>query len=214
MPFAVAGAAAGSLIGGAGGAGVITGTTIGVSGMGALVGGMAGLGIESFRQAGRAAEYSAKVAEVQGKTDAAIANYNAQIVQNQATQKAARLKNAGQIAVDQKLDERRRYLGRVKAAYGASGVQSEGTPLLVEIDTAKNLTLDILTTRYNVENEISGITSEAGDLANIYRLQGESARRAGKLRAGEALFSGKSQQLGIASQMVGQFGTMALMRSA
>lgn len=207
LPAAVAGPTVSATAGLIGAGGVVKAGMLATT---ALVGGGLYMGHRGMQTAQAGAEYAAKSAVAQARSEAAILEYNRQVTEQQARQKEELLKRAGKIAYDEKLDERRRFLASLRVRY--RGVMTEGTPLLAEIESAKNLTLDAITTKYNVSMGIQGIRTEAQSASELYKLKATSAMRAGKLSAGQALFSGRSQRLAIGTQMVGMGINYALNR--
>ena len=139
------------------------------------------------------AALAAQQARQQGKDASAIAEHNAQLVRKQAGEKVEALKVAGQAKQKQILDERRRVLARNRAKFGKAGVTMEGSPLLVQQEVAKNITQDAAMANFNNQVEIRRTISAAEGEAELSLLRGKSAERAGKLKAGAALFSGATQ---------------------
>ncbi len=128
---------------------------------------------------------SANVASQQAKNQSAIAEANAE----QSTEEARLRKVAGQEKQRILLEERRRILSSNRARFGKSGVVFEGSPLIVQQEAARNLTNNAATEAFNTELGIRGAEREA----QISLLRGKSARTTGKLRAGQALFTGGTQ---------------------
>jgi hypothetical protein len=80
----------------------------------------------------------------------------------------------------------RKLISSQRAAYGKSGVDTTGTPLLVLEDTAKQGELDALAIRYGGDVEEARRKSEA----SLYKLQGNTAKTSGYIGAGKSLLSG------------------------
>ncbi|OGP65584.1 MAG: hypothetical protein A3K22_03505 [Deltaproteobacteria bacterium RBG_16_42_7] len=83
----------------------------------------------------------------------------------------------------------RQILSRQKALYGKSGVQMEGSPLLVMEDTAAQGEMDALAIRYGGDVAAARTRSEA----NLMRMQGRTAGRLGTIKAGTTLLQGAGQ---------------------
>ncbi len=118
----------------------------------------------------------------QGNSRAAAARYNATVAERnaviarqQAAAEARRIRDAGA-----------RALGQQRAAFSASGVTAEGTPLDVLGDTAASVELDALTARYAGEVEAGDYLAEADRL----RYRAEAARREALFGAGTSLLIG------------------------
>lgn len=121
----------------------------------------------------------------QGNAAKSAANYNARVAENNAT--LARQQAAAQEEQHRRLA--RRQLGQMRAAYGASGVTMEGSPLDILAQSAKDAELDALNIRYGGELKAQGLESEAV----LERYRGESAQRAGYMGAATGLLSGASK---------------------
>lgn len=130
----------------------------------------AGSALYQGQQAKKQADYNASVAEA----DAAAAKQKAEY--------------------DEKMHRERvrRLLSSQRAAYGKSGVDLAGSPLLMLQDTAKEGELDALAIRYGGDVEASRNRSEA----NLLRMQGRAARTSGYLQAGGTLLSGGAKAYG------------------
>ena len=83
----------------------------------------------------------------------------------------------------------KRILSRQRALYGSSGVEMQGSPLLVMQDTAAQGEMDALAIRYGGDVEAARKRSEA----NVMKMQGKSAERLGMIGAGTTLLSGAGQ---------------------
>lgn len=122
-----------------------------------------------------------------GKSQEDMAEYNAAVATEDA--KAAKYK-AGYDEQAHR-DQVRKTLSAQRAAYGASGVDMTGSPLLVMEDTAQQGELDALAIRYGGDVEASRQRSAA----NLYRMQGSSAKTSSYYQAGSTLLSGASSTL-------------------
>ena len=121
-------------------------------------------------------EYNAKVLAEQAKAEQQKADYEASLLKRNA----------------EKLKARQRH------AYLSSGVDvSEGTPLIVMSEQAKELEMDAMAIRYggNVE------AARARQAARYSRYQGKSGQRAGYWNAGSSLLTG----MGRAASSAGSF---------
>lgn len=132
-----------------------------------------------------AAVSAANIASAQAKTQSAIAEAGAE----RSTEEARQRKEAGREKQRQLLDQRRRILATNRAKFGKAGVVFEGSPLIVQQETARNLTNNAETEAFNTELGIRGAEREA----QISILRGKSARATGKLQAGQALITGGAQ---------------------
>lgn len=121
----------------------------------------------------------------QGNSAKAAAEYNARVAENNAI--TARQQAAAQEEQHRRLA--RRQLGQMRAAYGASGVTMEGSPLDILAQSAKDAELDALNIRYGGELKAQGLESEAV----LERYRGKSAQRAGYMGAATGLLSGASK---------------------
>lgn len=134
---------------------------------------------------------AAKSASDQAATSSSIAKFNATLKEQEAT----RREQAGSLALSRRKKESNRLLSSQRAAFAKAGVRGDtGSPLLTRIDTAENLTMDALTEQFNIQTGVQ----QARASAELLRVQGKSAARAGKIAVGGALFKGGSQlaQLG------------------
>jgi hypothetical protein len=80
----------------------------------------------------------------------------------------------------------RKLLSSQKAAYGKSGVDLAGSPLLALQETVEQGELDALAIRYGGDVDASRNRSAA----EISRMEGKAARTSGYLQAGSTLLSG------------------------
>lgn len=120
-----------------------------------------------------------------GQSQKAMAQYNAQVAENQAT--ADR-----QAAAQQETMQRRKsaqLLSAQQAAIGASGATVEGAPLLAMADAASQAELDAQTIRW--QGEVGA--ARAQSQANLDRMQGDAALRAGYFGAASSLLTGVSR---------------------
>lgn len=136
-----------------------------------------------------ASTVSAYAAYQQGQTQKAIGKYNAKVAENAAIAQ----RQAAAIAAENERDKARLIMGAQRAGIGAAGVlPSEGTPLLVQTDTAEKAALNEARIRYS--GEVGARVQEAEAI-----IQGYTARRAeqmGYVNAGANLLQGASSALG------------------
>jgi hypothetical protein len=88
---------------------------------------------------------------------AAANRYNEKLAKN-AAQAAT---NAAAVEMANRRERYQRLLASQRAAIGASGVTEEGSPLLVEMDSAEQAALDLARVRYSGELHSTAYTQEA-----------------------------------------------------
>lgn len=125
---------------------------------------------------------SAVGAVSQGNAADAAGRYNAQLAQQNAV-----------LSRKQAREEERRFrvdtskrIGAMRAAYGATGVTMDGSPMDVLESSLYTSELDALTIREGGRASAAAYESEA----TLARLQGRSARRAGYISAASELLRG------------------------
>lgn len=118
---------------------------------------------------------SAVGAYQQGQSQAAAAEYNAQVSDRNA--KLARSQSESESTDAARAQ--RRQMGTMRAAYGAAGVGLAGSPLDVIEDTALEQQTDIR--RIGYAGELKAIGQE--EKAALYRAEGENAKTAGTINA-------------------------------
>lgn len=124
----------------------------------------------------------------QGQAAAASADYNAKVAQQNAQISASQ----GNAAVEAQQRDAQRRIGAAVAAYGASGVQlSDGSPMDVLEESARNSALDAATLKYNYKLRGMGFENQA----SLYSAQSGFASTAGYLGAGAALASGTANAI-------------------
>lgn len=131
--------------------------------------------------------FSAIGAIQQGQAANSAAKYNAAV----AGQRATAAKQQAAADMDKKRRDTVRRLGSIRAAYGASGVTLEGSPLDVLAESAANAELDVLTIKYKGDLEATGYGNEA----TLETARGQQARTAGYMGAGAALLTGVDKYL-------------------
>lgn len=146
---------------------------------------------------------SAYGAYQQGKAARAAANYEASVSEQNAVRAEQRIAGArfqGGYQVDQIRTNAAENVGAGRAGYAAGNVDlSVGTPRFWELDAAKSTATDVAMTKYNTEQEVKGLQTEAWNArsqAALTRYSGKNAYRAGLISAGSSLLSGASQVAG------------------
>lgn len=122
----------------------------------------------------------------QAQTARAVGRYNQQLSERNAA--IARDQTAAEIIRQQRTA--RRVQGAARAAYGASGVTMEGSPLDVLEDNATQAELDTLTLRYRGELRAQGYEQEGA----MARFRGDQQARAGRMAAAGTLLSSYGQR--------------------
>ena len=154
-----------------------------------------GVGVVAALAGTGVAAYSAVEA---GHAREAAGKFNKEVAENQA--QAAR--DQAKIAANIRETEIRRILASQTSRLGASGViPSEGSPLLVQMESAQQGALDIARIQYSGETGARGYESQ-GILEGFY---GKQARRAGTLQAGASLLSGVGSAASIGATGYGQY---------
>lgn len=118
---------------------------------------------------------------------AAAADYNKEVAK--ANKRTVHAQTEREIE-DRQL-ENRRQLGSMRAAYGANGLQMEGSPLDVMDDTATEMNYDIAKVKFQGAMQEEGYDRQAA----LYKLEAKSAKQAGTIGAASALIGGFSTGL-------------------
>lgn len=137
--------------------------------------------LSSGQSQSSAAQYNAAVA----RNNAIVAQQNAQIAADQAAADARRQR-------DQAIKEK----GKMRAAYGASGVTVEGSPLDVLEESALNAELDALITEYNGGLRARAYQNQAVaelNTATLEDMRGEAALSGSYTSAAGSLFGGAAK---------------------
>jgi hypothetical protein len=103
---------------------------------------------------------------------------------------ARRIEQTGQFEQEQRLKDRELVLGKIRRSYGKSGLMTAGTPLLDELETTKNMTMDALVAQYNTGEQAKSVRYQGAAAANIYKQQGKAAKKAGMWGAGQSIMGG------------------------
>ncbi len=125
---------------------------------------------------------SAKGSSEQASASSNVANYNAAV----ATRDAAAARDQAARDADLQRRQAAKQIGAARAAYGASGVTLEGTPLDVLEESAANAKIDELNVLYKGEMRAMGFDSTAA--LDTYR--GQTALREGEYRSASSLLTG------------------------
>ena len=118
----------------------------------------------------------------QGQQAEGVGRYNAQV----AEQQAASGRQAAAADAETKRRQMDRILGTQRARYGASGVTSEGSPLLVMMQSEEEAALDVARVRYGGDAQAYGLEAEA----RLQKFRGKAARRQSYLGATGSLLQG------------------------
>ena len=121
-----------------------------------------------------------------GRQQDKVAESNARMAEYQAKQ----AKQAAEVKATQYAKEAKRRMASIRAGFSSSGVSTtEGTPLLVLMESAEEAAKDELRIRRGGEQAAWGLLQEA----NIQRLKGQSAAQQGALAAGASLLGGAAR---------------------
>jgi len=105
-----------------------------------------------------------------------------------AERDASNARAAAQIKAENYQEEARRRMAKIRADYAAAGVTTEGTPLLVMMESAREAERDVQRIRWGGEAQASVYQGEAG----LQRIMGKNAYTQGVMGAGTSLLSGAS----------------------
>jgi len=121
-----------------------------------------------------------------GQEQDRVAKANARMAEYQAGQ----ARDAAKLKADQYRKEADRKMATIRARYSASGVSTtEGTPLLVLMESAEEVAADELRIKRGGEQTAWGLLQEA----SIQRAGGSSAASQGAWGAGASLLGGASR---------------------
>ena len=183
------------------------GTTWGAIGTGAAItAGVAGTGISTYGaiQSGQA---QAAMARANANYISQVTRYNAEVARRgaeAARRNAETIKQAGEAEAARHRQKSSDLLARQRAAYAASGVEFEGSPLLLMQETAARAEQDALGILYNYQVKAAeqerqawkmetgaGLTEwEGGRQTDLQRYSGEQAATAGWLGGAASLLKG------------------------
>ena len=120
---------------------------------------------------------------------AAQQRYQAKVAKNQAIN----AQNLAAAEANRRRDLYNRQLASQRAAIGTSGVEAgEGSPLLVQMDSAEQAALDIANVRYQGEVRSADYRAEQ----NLMKWKARSTERLGYIGAGTSLLKGASKGYG------------------
>ena len=120
---------------------------------------------------------------------AAQQRYQAKVAKNQAIN----AQNLAAAEANRRRDLYNRQLASQRAAIGTSGVEAgEGSPLLVQMDSAEQAALDIANVRYQGEVRSADYRAEQ----NLMKWKARSTERLGYIEAGTSLLKGASKGYG------------------
>jgi len=132
---------------------------------------------------------SAYASYEQGQEQKRVSEANARMAEYQAKQ----AKDSAELKASQYKREAERRMSTIRAGYAASGVTTtEGTPLLVLMESAEEVAKDELRIRRGGEQTAWGLLQEA----NIQRMGGKSAATQGAWGAGASLLGGAARVAG------------------
>jgi len=142
----------------------------------------------------------------QGQAQQSMSSYNALIARQNADlalQKQELQKMQTKITEQREREKTERFISEQRALYGKGGVTTEGSPLLVMADTAAQGEVEALAIRYAGSMEEANIIAQGSGYrqdAELARMRGGAASKAGSIGAGSALLTGVSQFAGIGQQ--------------
>ena len=126
------------------------------------------------------AEYVVPILTVAATAYSAYSSYQSgQEAKSAKKKEAARLAESYKVREEQERERGRRLLATQRARMGASGIEYEGSPLLVQMESAAQLEKDLLNIRRGAQWDISETLFE-----------GEQYARAGTRRAGTTILTG------------------------
>lgn len=121
----------------------------------------------------------------QGEQAEGVGKYNARVAEQQATS----ARQAAAADAETKRRQLERVLGAQRARFGASGIiPSEGSPLLVMMQSEEEAALDVARVKYGGEAQGYGLESEA----RLQRFRGKALKRQSYLGATGAILQGVS----------------------
>lgn len=109
----------------------------------------------------------------EGQQQAALAEYNAEVMEQQARQE----EEAAKLEAYRMQKEKDRFLATQRAAYSASGFTLEGSPMEVMANTAGQFEYDIALNTYGRQLKAWQARSQAG----LFKYQAGAAKRAGTM---------------------------------
>lgn len=147
---------------------------------------MAVAGIIGAVVAAAAAAYSAYASS---QAQAQANQYQAKLYKNQSINAA----NAAEVEIQNRREHYRRQMAAQRAAIGASGIEgNEGSPLLLETDSAEQAALDLARVRYAGQIRVTNYQAEE----NLNKFAARSVRQQGYISAGASLLQGAAGAYG------------------
>ena len=155
-----------------------------------------GTGVQAYGQ-----YHQGKQAQTQAKAQSAWNLYNSKVAKRQADAEAV----AARFESKQAKRAAKQLLARQRALIGASGLEAEGSPLLVQEDTAAELATEITNIRLTGQRRVQ--TFESQSILDISRASADRARatgfgRAAVIGAGSTILGGAAQ-IGLQAKQMG-----------
>jgi len=129
----------------------------------------------------------------QGNAAKAAADYNAKLQEREATQRS----KEANLHEEAQRRKNRQLLARQRAQLAESGIGFEAMGESLIEDSATMAELDALNIRYEGETQRRGLLAGA----NLSRMEGKNAQKAGYFKAGATLLSGGSKAAGQAENL-------------
>ncbi|KKL10774.1 hypothetical protein LCGC14_2552440 [marine sediment metagenome] len=155
----------------------------------------AGVGVAAYGQ-----YQQGKTAQAQAKAQSAWNLYNAKVAQREAEAE----QKAADFASKQQKRRAKTLLARQRALIGATGVEMEGSPLLVAEDTAAELAKEAVNIRLTGQRRVSAFKSQSildVSKASAARARAAGFGRAAVIGAGSTILQGAAQAGFMAQQM-------------
>lgn len=165
------GTAGGSARASSGGSGISAGSM--VKGFGSIL--EMGSAIYGGYLQNKTAKANASLIQSQGAYSSVIAEFNAAV----SRANAEAIRATTDLDIERMKKQARSLRGRQVARYASSGVKTEGSPLLVMIDSAQDAKLDIAITDYNAKTQMRQAESQAKG----YEREGQLAKTEAKAQA-------------------------------
>ena len=142
------------------------------------------ISIAAMAASAAAAAYQGMSQAAAQKGEAKMQEYNAQVATN-----------AAKIREDQQREQDRRILGAQRMGYAKAGVEMEGTPLLVALESTRQAELSAQRIRYGGELESQGWRNQA----MMSRWGAKNSMTAGMIGAGSSLLTGAANVMKVAA---------------
>ncbi len=144
---------------------------------------------------------AAIIISVVASAASAYASYQSGRMQKKAAETSAALaerdaenqRAAARIKGENYAEEARRRMATMRAQYAQAGVKMEGTPLLVMMNTAREVEKDLQRIKWGGEAQANAFQGEAG----LQRMMGKQAYQQGVMGAGTTLLTGASRAAGM-----------------